>query len=144
VREPDLVAQLDTYVAQQVQLGKDRVIADGLVAADEFRVVVRTTKRAAPDGDAALLLRVVAPDAERSFRVANTVRGQLTHGNYPGRKTTAGNLAFPLSKAFIPMGEAYVFNVWHLLPLDDPMEPFAFSTINFPRLSAAMHTADVA
>lgn len=136
VREPDLVAQLDSYVAEQVQRGRERVIADGLVAADSFRVVVRTLR---PDGaggrSAAILLRVVAPDPVSSFKVANTVRGQLTHGNYEGRKTTAGNLAFPLSKAFVPTGEAYVFNVWHLLPLEDPLEPFASSIVEFPRVA---------
>jgi hypothetical protein len=133
VREPELLCRLPEYIERQVARGRERVVASGLLGPDQFRVTVRATRPEPGAESAALLLRAVAPDPVSSFRVANTVRGELTHGNYDGRKTTAGNLAFPLSKAFIPMGEAYVFNVWHLLPLEDPLEPFAASTIEFPR-----------
>jgi hypothetical protein len=136
VREPALVARLGEYVAAQVARGKEDVIASGLVDAGRLHVAVKSVG-GGQGGDAALLLRVVAPDAETSFKAANTIRGRLTHGNYEGRKTTAGNLAFPLSKAFLQTGESYVFNVWHLLPLDDPLEPFAATTLTFPRAVAA-------
>jgi hypothetical protein len=139
IREPELVARLDDYVAEQVARGKAEIADAGIVDPDKLHVVVRTVRSHGDEAnaEAALLLRVVAPDAQTSFRAANTVRGRLTHGDYPGRKTTAGNLAFPLSKAFIQNGQAYVFNVWHLLPLDDPLEPFESSVVEFPRVAAA-------
>jgi hypothetical protein len=131
-RDPALLAQIRPYVDHQVARAKQHVIDGGYVTPEEFRVIVRVTGGPA-DGGAMLMLRVVAPDAELSFQVANTVRGYLTHGHFERRRTTAGNLAFPMSKAFIRMGEAFVFNVWHLVPLDDPLEPFARSVVEFPR-----------
>lgn len=143
VREPELVARLDDYVLEQVARGKEEIEAAGIVDQEQLHVVVRTvgSNHDGADAGAALLLRVVAPDKVTSLRAANTIRGRLTHGNYPGRKTTAGNLAFPLSNAFIQMGESYVFNVWHLLPLDDPLEPFVSSIVEFPRAASAADAA---
>jgi hypothetical protein len=61
------------------------------------------------------------------------MRIRLQLGDFPGRTTTAGNLAFPLSKTFLEQGKTYVFNVWHLLPLDNASEPFPFRVVEFPR-----------
>jgi hypothetical protein len=135
-REPDLLVKLEPFVREKIEVGRAQVIEGGLARADEFRVVVHRFGGEAA-GETALLLRVVGPTAEISFKIANTVRGALTQGNYEGRKTTAGNLAFPLSKAFLQTGEAYVFNVWHLLPLADPLEPFPLSRLEFPRAQVA-------
>ena len=41
---------------------------------------------------------------------------------WPGRKTTAGNLAFPFSPSDIYAGEAYEWSLWHLVELRDPLE----------------------
>jgi hypothetical protein len=61
------------------------------------------------------------------------MRIRLQMGDFPGRTTTAGNLAFPLPKTFLDQGQTHVFSVWHLLPLTDPTEPFATQIVEFPR-----------
>ena len=38
--------------------------------------------------------------------------------------TTAGNMAYPFSPFGIPVGPAYRFNVYHLMPVANPLECF--------------------
>ena len=38
--------------------------------------------------------------------------------------STAGNLAYPFSPFNVPVGPAYRFSCYHLLPLEDPCEVF--------------------
>ena len=46
------------------------------------------------------------------------------HLRYPGILCTSGNVAHPFSPDTMPAGAAYEFNVYHLLPVDDPCELF--------------------
>jgi hypothetical protein len=48
----------------------------------------------------------------------------MLHYPYPGRKSTAGNLAFLYSPSDIACGPVYRFNVYHLVEVDDPCELF--------------------
>jgi hypothetical protein len=48
----------------------------------------------------------------------------MLHFGYPGRKSTAGNLAFPYSPSDVSAGAVYTFNVYHLLEVDDPKRLF--------------------
>ena len=52
------------------------------------------------------------------------VRGTLQHASYPGIRNTAGNMAYPFSPFGVPLGPAYRFAVYHLMPLADPCECF--------------------
>ncbi|MBL8703357.1 MAG: hypothetical protein JNM30_00860, partial [Rhodospirillales bacterium] len=61
---------------------------------------------------------------ELANAIAMFVRGTLQHASYPGIITTAGNLAYPFSPFNVPVGPAYRFSVYHLLPLKDPCEIF--------------------
>lgn len=88
---------------------------------------------ATPPDEVALLIRTIAPTTKASYTLCNTIRVRLNMGHFPGRKTTAANLAFPFSNNCFPMGPAYVFNVWHLLPLENPLEPFPIQRLEFPR-----------
>jgi len=61
-------------------------------------------------------------------------RLQIIHLDYPGRLTTAGNVAVPFSPSDIYMGEAYQFNIWHLLPIKEEENYQIFKTriLEFP------------
>ena len=71
-----------------------------------------------------LVIDVVAPTQDLATGVAMFVRGTLQHASYPGIVTTAGNMAYPFSPFGIPIGPAYRFAVYHLMPLADPCECF--------------------
>ncbi|MEO8006413.1 MAG: acyclic terpene utilization AtuA family protein [Betaproteobacteria bacterium] len=79
-----------------------------------------------------LVIAVVAPTQEQATSICAFVRGQLHFGDFPGRTSTAGNIATLFSPAEIPMGEAFIWNVWHALELDDPCEPFPARIMEFP------------
>ena len=76
-----------------------------------------------------ILINVVANDQDLASAVAMYVRGTLQHASYPGIIATAGNLAYPFSPFSIPVGPAYRFAVYHLLPLEDPCECFPMKLV---------------
>ncbi|WP_459618229.1 acyclic terpene utilization AtuA family protein [Bordetella sp. 2513F-2] len=78
-----------------------------------------------------LVIDAVAPDQDTATAVAMFTRGVLQHADYPGILTTAGNMAYPFSPFGIPVGPAYRFSVYHLMPVGDPCEcfPIHYETI---------------
>jgi hypothetical protein len=73
-------------------------------------------------------LGIVGEVIAANQEIANEICGQLYHHmlhyDYPGRKATAGNLAFLYSPQVVPYGEVYEFNIYHLLEVDDPVSLF--------------------
>jgi hypothetical protein len=79
-----------------------------------------------------VVIDVIAPteDIARDICYFASIRHQI--GPYPGRKTSAGNVAQRFTQLVNPVGQAYRWSIWHLLPLDDPCEPFDRRSIHFP------------
>ena len=75
-------------------------------------------------GEVFVLGEVIAPTAERAAEVMRTTKQYLLHHGYPGRLSTAGNLAFPFTPPEISTGPAFRFNVYHLLHVADADAPF--------------------
>ena len=67
---------------------------------------------------------IVAPTQELASAICSKVRAGMMHGPYEGRKSTAGNLAFPFAPSDFAVGATYQFNVYHLVALDDPIAFF--------------------
>jgi hypothetical protein len=57
---------------------------------------------------------------------------RLFVGPYPGRKTTAGNVAVPFMPLVIPTGPVYRFGAYHLVPLERPDELCRVSLLQLP------------
>jgi hypothetical protein len=71
-------------------------------------------------GEIFIMGECIAPTRERASEVVRTCKQFLLHFGYPGRLTTAGNVAFPFTPPEVSLGAAYRFNVYHLLHVDDP------------------------
>ena len=71
-----------------------------------------------------LMFEVIAPTQEMANAVCASVRSTYLHYGYPGRKSTAGNLAFPFAPSDVPFGPVYAFSVYHLMYVDDPLAYF--------------------
>ena len=54
--------------------------------------------------------------------VCALVRSRMLHCDYEGRKSSAGNLAFPFSPSDIHVGAVYEFSVFHLAKVDSLLE----------------------
>jgi hypothetical protein len=100
--------------------GKDGVLGDA--------EPVRKTK----SHELGLIIDAVAPDAAVADFACATAAGFILHADYPGRLSTAANVAFPYSPTDHRLGPVYIYNIWHLLQLDDPCEPFHISVREFP------------
>ena len=64
--------------------------------------------------------------------ICYSVSQDVVHRHYPGRLTTAANVAFAFSQKESSLGPVNEWNIWHLLPLDDPCEPFKIEVREFP------------
>ncbi|MCL2203011.1 MAG: DUF1446 domain-containing protein [Defluviitaleaceae bacterium] len=79
---------------------------------------------AAPCRELAIIIDAVASTQELANTLCSFARSTLLHYGYPGRISTAGNLAFPFSPSDIKMGDVYAFCVYHLMEVDDPCGHF--------------------
>lgn len=71
-----------------------------------------------------IIIEAVAKTQEESNTICSSARSTLLHYGYEGRKSTAGNLAFPFSPSDFVAGEVFVFSIYHLMEVDDPTECF--------------------
>ena len=66
-----------------------------------------------------ILGECIAPTAERASAVVRTTKQYLLHHGFPGRLSTAGNIAFPFTPPELSAGTAYRFNVYHIMQVDE-------------------------
>ena len=69
-----------------------------------------------------IIIDVVGKTQEIADTVCALARSRMLHCDFEGRKSTAGNLAFPFSPSDIHVGEVYEFSVFHLAKVDSLME----------------------
>ncbi len=133
VRDPLVIAHLDEIEravlatvteAMQGTLGPDefsvrflRYGLDGVKGPDELR-----PER--PPREVGLVIDAIAPTQQLADRVLKLARSTALHQSFEGRKTTAGNLAFPFSPSDLSGGAVYEFAVYHLMQVDDPAALF--------------------
>lgn len=71
-----------------------------------------------------IIIEVIASTQADADTICGFARSTMLHYGYPGRKTTAGNLAFPYSPSDFKGGEVYQFSVHCLMEVKDPLEFF--------------------
>ena len=69
-----------------------------------------------------IIMDIVGKTQEIADTVCALVRSRMLHCDYKGRKSTAGNLAFPFSPSDIHAGAVYEFSVFHLAKVDSLLE----------------------
>lgn len=130
IRDPIMIRELDPLLEETRERAEHRfgMKAQGIHL--RFRAYGRDAVMGAlepggaPPREIGLMVDAVAPTQELATAVAMYSRGHLQHASYPGILTTAGNMAYPFSPFGIPVGPAYRFSVYHLMPLKDPCEIF--------------------
>lgn len=71
-----------------------------------------------------IMYEVVAQTQELASTICSSVRSTFMHYGYKGRKSTAGNLAFPFAPSDVEFGAVYEFSVYHLMQIDNPKALF--------------------
>lgn len=76
-----------------------------------------------------IVIEAVASTQELATGVCGFAHTIMLHYGFPGRISTAGNLAFPFSPLDIPAGPVYEFNIYHLVEEDDPYRLFPMEIV---------------
>jgi hypothetical protein len=107
---------------------------EGLAGRDTYRLIFRrygidavtfaAAKSARSPAEIGLVIEVVAETQELADSVLALARSTALHQSFPGRKATAGNLAFPFSPSDLSAGPVYEFALYHLLRLLDGERPW--------------------
>lgn len=66
-----------------------------------------------------VLLEVTAETQELASSICATARSTFLHYGHEGRKSTAGNLAFPFAPSDVECGPVYEFSVYHLMEISE-------------------------
>lgn len=137
IRDENIIANLDA-IEREVRAAVRRNLSNR-VADGEYTLAFRYYGRDAVLGDlephhrapheVGLLLEAVAPTQELASYVLALARSSFLHCPFPGRKTTAGNLAFPFSPSDVAGGDVYAFSVYHLMEVDDQTSLFPHEMI---------------
>jgi hypothetical protein len=67
-----------------------------------------------------MVIEAISPTQDEADSLVSVTRSTLLHYGYPGRISTAGNLAFPFSPSDVSMGSVYGFSLYHLMRIEDP------------------------
>ena len=132
VRNPTMIEQIDSIVGEEI-----RNVESQFEGAGRFTVFPHVYGKGAVLGDSelpggasarelCLVLDVVAESQRLAHDVVEDLALKIAFSRYPGRTTTAGNVAYLFSPNVIDAGRAYSTTVYHEMPLDDPLEPFRF------------------
>jgi hypothetical protein len=139
-RDPGLIAVIDDYL--EICRGRVRQQLEALdIDEDQYRLNIHVYGRSgtmasrepiqdATPHEVGILAEVLADDEETSKTAMAKARLALLHTDFPGRKCISGNLAIPISPSDIPVGETYEFNLWHIMEIDDPLEPFRIEMVD--------------
>ncbi|MFN7753726.1 MAG: acyclic terpene utilization AtuA family protein [Pseudomonadota bacterium] len=126
--DPRVIAAIDRILPEVEQ------VVRGIVAGDWkiwFRVygidgVVRwpTPPEVLPR-EVFILGEIIAPTVDLAKAAATVTKQYLLHHGFPGRLSTAGNVAFPVTPPELMAGTAYRFNVYHVMQVDalEPLFP---------------------
>jgi hypothetical protein len=126
VRDPILLSQLDRWLANVRERVTDVYGADGyrllfhVYGRDGVMGALEPVKETRSH-ELGVVIEVVADDAETSAAVLALARSVSLHATYPGRKA--------FSPSDIAAGDAYEFNVHHLVEVDDPSSLFPIEVL---------------
>jgi hypothetical protein len=124
--DPRFIAQCKTLLPKVAELVQSLVCEEQnmdytlhfrVYGIDGVRMVVPENEP--PPGEVFIMGECIAPTQQRASEVVRTCKQFLLHFGYPGRLSTAGNVAFPFTPPEVSLGPAYRFNVYHLLHVDD-------------------------
>lgn len=128
IRDPLLIRQIDPVLEQVREQAREALGFDGSIlfhryGKDGVMGDLEPEKNRLAH-ELGLVIEVIAGDQEEANAVCSFVRSTLLHYGYPGRLSTAGNLALLYSPSDISCGSVFEFSLYHLMRIDDPLEMF--------------------
>lgn len=132
IRDREMIAHLDEVCAELRAAVADNFAAGATEGVDlRFRIYGRDgvmgplePQPVIEGHEVGLVIDVVAPTQREAAAICGFVRATALHQGFPGRISTAGNLAFPFSPSDFDAGPVYEFAVYHVMEIDDPVALF--------------------
>ncbi len=130
-RDPVMITKIDDIIAGVRERVADNFKSQDLKYFLDFKIYGRNGVMGALEPtpqacghELGIVIEAVADTQAIANTVCSFARSTMLHFGYPGRMSTAGNLAFPYSPSDFKAGEVYVFSLYHLMEVDDPLELF--------------------
>lgn len=118
VYDRETISRMDYITETVLQFVKENT--RGRLPEGSWTVNIR--RNGGPGSSLGIIIDVVGETQEIADEICALVRSRMLHCDYPGRKSSAGNLAFPFSPSDIHVGAVYGFSIFHLVQVDDLME----------------------
>lgn len=125
VRDPNAIANLDAIeagVRKAVSINIKNITEDYSLRFLRYGVDAAGGRLEAPADplprEAALVIEAIAPTQDIADTAISLARSSALHQQFPNRKSTAGNLAFPFSPSDFRGGEVYEFALYHLMDME--------------------------
>ena len=134
IRDPLMINAIDGVTAETREIIA-RTFKDSVDPADyhvNFRIYGRDavmgkaepTPSTAQAHEVFALIDVVGKTEAIAKSVCGVAKQYFLHLRYPGILCTSGNIAHPFSPDVLSAGPVYEFNIYHLMPVDDPCALF--------------------
>jgi hypothetical protein len=132
IRDPNVIANLDVVTKRAQEMAFSNL--QGVSASNmtvSWRAYGRDAVLGQPEPDrqrapheVGLMIEAIAETQELASTVLAMLRSSALHCPFEGRKTTAGNLAFPFSPSDLAGGPVYEFSAYHLMDVEDSSKLF--------------------
>jgi hypothetical protein len=139
VRDPIFIAKIDDIVDGVKERVRDN-FADRLgdysllfhiYGRDGVMGALEPTPNTEGVHELGIIIEATAATQKEANTICSFARSTMLHFGYEGRRSTAGNLAFPYSPSDLKAGEVFVFSVYHLLKTDNPAGLFRSELLEF-------------
>jgi hypothetical protein len=128
-RDPIMIRNIDGILAGVETQVRDILKAESIGGRIQFHVYGKDgvmgplePERHFCGHELGIVIEAVGATQEDADAVCSLTRSTLLHYGYPGRISTAGNLALPFSPSDAKMGEVFEFSIYHLMPLARPAD----------------------
>ena len=118
IYDPQTIGQFDSMT--KIVLDFVRENTKNTLPDDSYSITFKTN--GGPETSLGIIMDIVGQTQDIADTVCALVRSRMLHCDYPGRKSSAGNLAFPFSPSDIHVGPVYEFSVFHLAKVDSLLE----------------------
>lgn len=136
-RDPVFIARVDEVI-EGVKSRTENNFAD--ISPDKYRLLFHIYGKDGVMGrlepqpnitahELGIIIEAVAESQDLANTICSFARSTMLHYGYPGRVSTAGNLAFLYSPSDLEAGEVYKFSIHHLIKIQDPCSLFPMEII---------------
>ena len=118
INDPKTIENIDYITKTVTDFVKENT--KNTISQEDYSVMFKTAGGA--ESSMSVIIDVVGKTQEIADTICALARSRMLHCDYDGRKSSAGNLAFPFSPSDIHAGEVYEFSVFHLACVDSLLE----------------------